>query len=331
MSFAKGVDLLKLAMMATSRRGVCLAEVEAEFGCVRRTAQRMISALEEAFPATEHWIDEDDRRHYWRVPARAIAQLLSPSADELVAMTAAIEELRRVGMVTEAARLSELDRKVRALIPPESGARLAVDEEALLEALGYAARPGPQPVVSKEVDLAISQALKGPFHLKLAYQSRGEEAPSWREIEPMGLLLGARRYLVGRDVAKSDGRFRHYRVEDISGVEVLASSFEYPPDFDLRAHASRAFGSFHNDAEFGEVVWRFAPEAAERASRFLFHPTQTSERCPDGSLVVRFMASGHLEMAWHLYSWGASVEVLAPKRLVEMVKPYQRPDFPSLP
>ena len=47
MSFSKAVDLLRLAMMATSRQGVCLSDVEAEFGGVRRTAQRMIAALEE--------------------------------------------------------------------------------------------------------------------------------------------------------------------------------------------------------------------------------------------------------------------------------------------
>ncbi|MEN3972316.1 WYL domain-containing protein [Sphingomicrobium sp. XHP0235] len=331
MSFSKAVDLLRLAMMATSRRGVCLADIEAEFDCVRRTAQRMISALEAAFPATEHRIDDGDQRHYWRVPARAIAQLLSPSADELAAMSTAVGELRRTGLVAEAEQLGGLDRKVRALIPPESGSRLAVDEEALLEALGYAARPGPQPALAAEVDHAISQALKGPFHLRLSYRSRGETKASLRTVEPLGLLLGARRYLVGRDLAKKDGRFRHYRVEDISEAEVLATSFQYPDDFDLRVHASRAFGSFHNDEEFGEVVWRFKPHAADRASRFLFHPTQISERCEDGSLIVRFTASGHLEMAWHLYSWGTSVEVLQPIELAEMVHAYRRDDFLSLP
>lgn len=331
MSFSKAVDLLRLATMASSRRGVCLSDVEEEFGCVRRTAQRMIEALETAFPATEHRVDDDDRRHYWRLPARAIAHLLTPSADELAAMSSGIEELRRSGRNTDGARLAELDRKVRALIPAESGARLAVDEEALLEAMGYAARPGPAPAIAPEVDLAISQALKGPFHLALEYRSRGDAQPSWRTIEPLGLLLGARRYLVGRDTSKPDGRFRHYRVEDVTDAKVLETSFGYPEDFDFRSYASRAFGSFHNDDEYGEVVWRFAPEAADRASRYLFHPSQTSELCDDGSLDVKFQASGRLEMAWHLYAWGESVEVIAPPELAALVNPYRRSDFPALP
>lgn len=330
MSFGKAVDLLRLAMLATSRQGVCLSDIEEEFDCVRRTAQRMVEALQEVFPATEHYI-ADDRRHFWRVPARAIAQLLSPSADELVAITSAITELDRVGMASEAANLRALDRKVRALIPAESGSRLAVDEEALLEAMGYAARPGPQPASNAAVDAAISQALKGPLRLAIDYQSRGDAAPSRRLIEPLGLLLGARRYLVGRDLAKSDGRLRHYRVEDILAAELQTTSFDYPAEFDLRSYAERAFGSFHNDGEYGEVAWKFAPHAADRARRFLFHPSQQTEELEDGSLLVRFNASGHLEMSWHLYAWGSTVEVISPPQLAAMVHPFRRDDFAALP
>jgi predicted DNA-binding transcriptional regulator YafY len=330
MSFFKAVDLLRLAMMATGRRGVCLADVEAEYGCVRRTAQRMIAALQDAFPATEHQIGEDGR-HYWTLPARAIAPLLSPSADELAAMSTAVATLERAGQGSEAALLRTLGQKVRALVPPEKGSRLAVDEEALLEAMGYAARPGPRPTLNAQVDEAISYALKGPFHLAIDYRSRAETTPSLRTIAPYGLLLGARRYLVGIDVARNDGRLRHYRVEDISRAEPLDSSFDYPEDFNLASYAERAFGSFHNDFEYGEVVWKFAPAAVDRARRFLFHPSQTSEITDDGSLIVRFHASGHLEMAWHLYSWGDSVEVLAPPALAAMVGPWRRGDFPSLP
>ena len=52
---------------------------------------------------------------------------------------------------------------------------------------------------------------------------------------------------------------------------------------------------------------------------------------PDGSLIVRFTASGHLEMVWHLYMWGDAVEVLAPESLRVMVDLHRREDFPALP
>ena len=323
MSFAKAQELLRLAMMATRRRGVSLEEIVEEFGCVHRTAQRMTEALEGAFPQAQAENGEDRKRR-WRIPARAIAQLITPTAEELAALTTAIKELETAQMISEAKSVRQLEGKVRALIPPEAGTRLAVDEEALLEALGHAARPGPQPANNADVDAAIYEALKGPFLLRFPYRTRAQDAPRWRIVAPHGLLLGVRRYLVARDTAKPpSASLQHYRVEEIREAEL-------DPDFNIRRHAEKGFGSYESAVEHGDVVWRFSPEAAPHARRFVFHPTQTVEDEPDGSLLVRFQASGHVEMCWHLYSWGRSVEVLQPARLREMVHGHRR-DFPALP
>jgi predicted DNA-binding transcriptional regulator YafY len=112
---------------------------------------------------------------------------------------------------------------------------------------------------------------------------------------------------------------------------VSNESFERDPAFNLQAFANRAFGVFQNEEEFGEVVWRFSPRAAAHARGFEFHPSQVMEDQPDGSLIVRFSASGHLEMAWHLYLWGQDVEVLMPRPLRHLVEQYRRSDFPALP
>lgn len=330
MSFAKGQELLKLAMMATSRGGVALEDIVDEWGCSHRTAQRMTDALLAAFPQTEIEVGEDRKRR-WRIHAKVIAPLLTPSAEELAALSAAVAELEAGRMTTEAATLRRLQSKVRALLPPGAGTRLGVDEEALLEALGHAVRPGPRPAISGDVDAAISEALKGPFLLRIEYRRRTQDRPSLRVVAPHGLLLGVRRYLVARDTAKKAGsRLQHYRVEEIRSAEVLEESFDLDPDFSISKHAEKGFGSYESAAEHGEVVWRFTPDAAPHARRFVFHPTQTVEEEDDGSLLVRFQASGHLEMCWHLYSWGRSVEVLQPARLREMVHGHRR-DFDALP
>ena len=329
MSFAKAQELLKLAMMATRRNGVSLEEIVEEFGCVHRSAQRMTDALQAAFPQTTTE-DGEDRKRRWRIHARVIAPLLTPSAEELAALSTAISELEAEQMTTEAETLCRLQSKVRALLPPGAGTRLAVDEEVLLEALGHAARPGPRPAMSSAVDAAISEALKGPFLLRIRYRRRSQDKPSERVVAPHGLLLGVRRYLVARDTAKKTARLQHYRVEEIHSAEVLAESFEIDPGFNIRKHAEKGFGSYESAAQHGDVVWRFSPDAADHARRFIFHPTQTVEDEKDGSLLVRFRASGHLEMCWHLYSWGKSVEVLQPAALREMVHPYRR-QFEALP
>jgi predicted DNA-binding transcriptional regulator YafY len=127
------------------------------------------------------------------------------------------------------------------------------------------------------------------------------------------------------------GPLRYYVAERIQSAELTGESFERDPEFDIDHHAQKAFGAFQNEAEYGEVVWRFQPSVASHARAFLFHPTQVLEDQPDGSLIVRFNASGHLEMCWHLYMWGDQVEVLAPEALRKMVEPYRRSDFLALP
>ena len=124
---------------------------------------------------------------------------------------------------------------------------------------------------------------------------------------------------------------RHYRVEDIEQIEVLPESFDFDEGFDIAAHAVRAFGSFVNDAEFGEVVWRFTPQAAPHARRFLFHPTQEVEIQSDGGLLVRFRASGYLEMCWASLCVGRSGRGAPAAALREMVQGYRRSEFPALP
>lgn len=78
------------------------------------------------------------------------------------------------------------------------------------------------------------------------------------------------------------------------------------------------------------IIWPPRGLAPRRSNGI--HPDQITENQPDGSLVVRFRASGWMEMCWHLYQWSDAVAVLAPGGLREMVEEYQRSDvWPVLP
>ena len=82
MAFSKAVELLQLARMASGYAGVSLNEIEAEFDCVRRTAQRMTDALVRVFPDTEDYVDAEGHKR-WRVPRRRVAEFFAPTADEV--------------------------------------------------------------------------------------------------------------------------------------------------------------------------------------------------------------------------------------------------------
>jgi len=331
MSYSKASALLRLADMATARfDGVSLQEIAEEFGCDHRTAQRMTRAFEAAFPHAEVK-DDETRRRRWRLPRSDPRWLQAQGLrdSELAALDMAAQRAERDGAPDDAKRIVALRDRLLAAMPASHARRTEADAEALLEAQGFASRPGPRVLADGRILGALTEALRAPFTLEVSYTS-ADGTTSDRLLEPYGLLLGIRRYLVARPVG-GDGQMRRFRLDRIGAAKITGQGFRRDAGFDLTRFAAQAFASFHSDAEYGPVVWRFTAKAAEVARQFVFHPDQEMIDAPDGSLTVKFSASGHLEMAWHLYQWGDQVEVLSPGALRDMVRAHRRADFPALP
>ncbi|RWC29986.1 WYL domain-containing protein [Mesorhizobium sp. M8A.F.Ca.ET.207.01.1.1] len=327
MSFAKAQDLLRLAQIAASRRGgICLEEICSEFGISHRTAQRMTEALDATF-ANVQTEDREDRRRYWRLDARPPERLQPRQETIIEALEIAARLARDQGRLRHARALEDMRDGLLARLTPRDARRSEADAEAVLASLGQVMRPGPTVALRPDVTDAVIEALRGPFRLRVIYGPADAEP---RVIEPHGLLLGHRSYLVARQPARGETML-NFRMDRIHAAEVLDESFGFATGFGLNDYAAQAFGVYQDPEQYGEVIWRFAPVAAERAAEFRFHPTQVMEPQEDGGLIVRFYAAGWLEMAWHLYQWGDKVEVVAPDRLRALVDGHRRPDFDALP
>jgi len=331
MSFSKAEQLMELAsMVAGHRTGITLDDVTERFACSYRTAQRMIVALEASFPDVVSRIDEEGRKR-WRLEGGHLRDLMNLTSEELASVDLAVEQFEQAGMEFEAKELRRLKDKILALVPRQTKIRIETDHEALLEARGFIARPGPRPKADEDILNAVATAIKACSVLEIIYSSHRDQTPKLRRIAVYGLLYGARHYIVGRQLDGDSDHLRTYRLETIKSAKVTDQSYMIPEDFNLHEFANRAFGVYQNDAEYSDIVWKFTPEAARNAKSYLFHPHQTLEECADGSVIVRFRASGLLEMCWHLYSWGNHVEVIEPAALRVMVRNYRRSDFPAMP
>ena len=71
-----------------------------------------------------------------------------------------------------------------------------------------------------------------------------------------------------------------------------------------------------------KVELLFTPDVAEDVLNFSFHPTQKVKQNDDGSVTVKFKASGELEILWHIFKWGDKVKILAPTKLKKMYVEY---------
>ena len=332
MSFDKAEQLIDLARRAAgSRQGITLDDIVRHYEVSLRTAQRMCRALESIFSHTESFLDAEGRKR-WRIPGGNYREFFSLSATELAAIELGVSHLERAGLEIEARALKTLRGKIVALVPSKQVLRIEPDADAILEAQGFVARPGPRPKVDEKVATEVAEAIKACRYLMIRYQSQLDPAPVLRRVAPYGLLSGYRRYLVALDPSsRRNGAIKTYRMDAISEAQLTVEYFERPEDFDLRAFANRGFALYQNDEEYGEIEWRFAREAAGHVRGTLFHPEQQMEECSDGSILIRFKAAGYLEMAWYLYQWGDKVEVIKPKALRDIIRGHQRSDFPVLP
>lgn len=309
MRHEKAGRLLELArLLASTAEGLTLDEMAERLGVGRRTAERMRDAVREVFPQLEEVDDPPTRR--FRIPAGLDGLFQAPTAEELAALKAAAEMLAAQGAQARAGALRSLEQKVLAATRSAARRRLAPDLEALLQAETIAVNAGPRPFEDEAVLSAVREALKSMSRLRFRYEG-GSTPGRVREVSPFGLLFGRANYLVAQEDTQSGPR--NWRLDRVHDVEVLTAPAGIPDGFSLQDYADESFGIYHDAVQ--DVVLAVTPAGAEDALRWRFHANQQVEAQTDGSVIVRFRASGMRELAWHLFTWGDKVRVVAPEIL----------------
>lgn len=314
MRHEKGARILELArLLASSAEGLTLDEIAERMAVARRTAERMRDAVWEVFPSLEVIDDWPSKR--FRIPSGLDGLFQAPTAEELAAVTAAAELMDRQGAHARAADLRALEQKVMSAMRASARRRLAPDLEALLQAETIAVTAGPRPFEEATVLAAVREALKGLSTLRFRYEG-GSTPGRTREVTPYGILFGRSNYLVAEEVGAGTGP-RNWRLDRVFDVEVTGAPGAPPDDFSLQAYADESFGIYQDDTE--DVVLKVLPEGREDAVRWRFHARQKVEEQADGSVIVRFRASGMRELAWHLFTWGDRIRIVEPPALKAMM------------
>ena len=304
----KAAVVLELARrMAASAEGLTLDEMARDMEVGRRTAERLRDAVLMLFPQTEEVSDPPTKR--WRIRGGLSAFEQAPTTTELLELTKAGEALRRQGETVRAAALESLELKVRAAMRSTSLNRMAPDLEALVRAETIAVQAGPRPYEDEATLAAIRQAIMAGTAIAFTYMG-GSTPGRRREMAPCGLMFGRANYLVATEIGSDSPRT--FRLDGIDQIEVLERPASPPEGFDLAAFANRSFGVYQDEVQ--DVVLTIAPAKAHEARAWRFHPTQTIAENADGSVTVRFSASGMRELAWHLFTWGDGVRIDGPDK-----------------
>jgi len=306
MSTSKKLDeITELTMMLqNSWQGLTIDEMSQHLERPRRAIERLMEVIKEKFGDRLELVQHSkDRKKHWRLKKGSMNFLVTFSDLEL----SRLEKLSN-SIKNEAERKSVLDiiEKIKVLNPTNYHKN---DVDILLEAQGLAVRQYAKENIDSEIMEKIAYAIQSEQKIKIFYtDSNGNYYEPI--IEPYGIKIADNHYLI----AKESNKLKTFKVSRIKNIELMEGKyFVKDEDFDIQEYCNRSFGIFSGKIE--EVVLQFLPETADYVLNYHFHPTQIMEKCKDGSIIVKFKASGSFEIVTELLKWRESVKIISPKSL----------------
>jgi len=290
--------------------GLTYDDIQDRFGWERKTVERMLKLLENTYMSSFVRERGDSNRMFYRLSRGDVFPPGFISENEVVALRTALGFVK----TNEPLRLplESLAGKLESL----TGGAAASNIEDMALASGTASAPRPCIKFDRKIMETLQTAILAYRVVKIKYRRAVDSAAYQLTLCPLGFIYGIQNnYLVASYVGQTSLQ-RHYILDQIQSAALTAKMFD-AKGFDLRKYAEKSFGSWISSGGGYKVKWKVKPEAAERASRFVFHPTQKITRQKDGGLIVEFVADGLREMVWHLMTWEGNIKPLAPKELID--------------
>ncbi len=171
-------------------------------------------------------------------------------------------------------------------------------------------------VVINYFDLA--KAVENGQQVMMVYESVYQGEQTERVVDPHYMMCyKGIFYVYGYCHLRHEKRI--FALHRIKSLALLPQRFAKP---DLQAEmreADERFGLFAEEG-FYNVVVEFEPESAKRMRERIWHPSQTIEELPDGSIRLSMQVRGLTEVTHWVLGFGCFCKPIAPAELVERVR-----------
>ena len=300
-------DVLDLITLMQSRvLGITLTDIVEELHVSRRTAERLRDAIIDILPQINE-IETVGKEKHWGFTSGYMNEIINFTPEEI-----AILEGIKDGITPDFNKktLESVITKLKAFSRKQI---TKVDDaiELIMKSEGTAVTQKPSYKIDVNVIDAIRQGIKENHKVRGKYNGKD------KVLAPYGIIYGSNVYLIGVEGDWTNPYV--YSLHKLSDIKLTNETFD-KGDFDIREYANTSFGVYHNEVMKVELL--FSPEVAGDVLNFSFHPTQKVKQNDDGSVTVKFKASGELEILWHIFKWGDSVKIVAPTKLKKMYIEY---------
>ncbi|MBR1942737.1 WYL domain-containing protein [bacterium] len=305
--YSRVSDIIDLATFMASRiQGITISDIMERYNVSRRTAERMRDSLLNIFPQIIELDEINDNQKHWGFADYSIKELISFTPKELATLGILQERTTNKEFKDD---LSKITDKIKSLqVKKQSSIQNNI--EIIMQTEGYAIRQMPQYTINNEILIKIREAIRNSLEVNCEYHNKK------RTLQPLGMIYGEKIYLLAKEPAKGSEIYT-YLLHKLENIALGAKHFERD-NFDLKEYSKRSFGVY-----FGEVLnvkLQFDKEIATDVMSYNFHPTQKIQQQEDGTVIVKFKASGDKEIMWHIFKWSDRVKILAPATLQKEYK-----------
>lgn len=293
--------ILNLIIKMQSRySGITLKDIQEELEVSRRSAERLRDVLIWEVPQIVELETATREKHWGFSRSSHLREIISFTKDEIAELEGITNELQ---VQNKKDILDSVITKLKVLSKKDA-AKIEDSIEILLKTEGVAVTQKPSYKISIELFDTVRKAIKENKRLNVTYDGKR------KILSPYGIIYGSNVYLIGVEGDWNEPYV--YRLHKITDAELTNQVFD-KVDFDIRTYVNRSFGVYQN--EIVKVELLFNKEVAQDVLNYNFHPTQKVKQNEDGSVTVKFKASGEREILWHLFTWENNVKIIAPKSL----------------
>jgi len=306
--YSQAARLHDLIRILEARYGATVDELVEECQVTRRTIYRDLQAIIDAgYPlVTER--QADGHVLYGFIAGFSKIPPITFSLEELMTLYLCRGQLDFLQGTPFQDDLAAIFARIRSNLPPRSVAHL--------ERLAEASAPRFQGFkdYSQQWDLIqnLRQALLKQQRCDMVYKPAQRERADYR-IDPYTLLFFKNGLYIG-GYAHNRQALRLFAVERIETLTILPERFDVRSDYSVEQLTGTAFGLIE-EGEARQLEIEFAAEIAHLIRERIWHPDQRIEEHTDGSLTLRFSASGDREILAWLYSFVPHVRVVEPQQL----------------
>ncbi|MGD1904240.1 MAG: helix-turn-helix transcriptional regulator [Geitlerinemataceae cyanobacterium] len=303
--------IIRIDTLIRDRERQTSARLAADLGVTVRTIQSDLDFMRDRFGAPLEAIKPRGGWHYtdpsWRLPTLPLTE------GELLALTLGAQMLRSYAGTTYHQVLQSAIARLAKRLP--DGIR--VNLQALANDRVYF-RAGCETPLEPEIWTQLLEAVQQCRSVWMRYLSP-KKGESERTIDPYALDVyrGSNHYVWG--FCHERQAIRQFRLDRIRELRVLDRTFQRDPNFSLERELQGSF-QYEVGGHPASVEIEFSADTAPYITERQWHETQSIERNPDGSIVLRFTASGLGDIKRWVLGYGKGAIVRSPPQLVTMLQ-----------